>query len=104
MFWYRPAALEPLFRLQLSPDEIPPEPVPNNGTILHCIERMLVYIAWSAGYDYRIMVPETPQFSAFTDNMRLNKKLKEIKDSKSYRIGRYILTIPRTIKDWLNKI
>jgi rhamnosyltransferase len=95
MFWYRPQALASLFQLSLSPDDIPAEPLPTTKTILHCIERMLVYIAWSEGYDYRIMVAETPQTSLFTDNMLLNKELQ----SKTYRMGEFILAGPKKIRD-----
>ncbi|GHU57407.1 hypothetical protein FACS189442_6370 [Spirochaetia bacterium] len=73
MFWYRPQALCPLFELQLSVDDIPPEPIPDE-TILHAIERILVYIAWNEGYDYRIMTTETPEISSFVDNMILHRE------------------------------
>jgi rhamnosyltransferase len=99
MFWYRPQALAPLFQLSLSPDDIPAEPLPATGTILHCIERMLVYFAWNEGYDYRVMVPETPQTSLFTDNMLLNKEIEELKQSKTYRMGEFILAVPKKIRD-----
>jgi rhamnosyltransferase len=97
MFWYRPQALAPLFQF-LSADDIPSEPLPPSGTILHCIERMLVYIAWNEGYDYRIMVPETPQTSLFVDNMLFNEQLK-IKQSKTYRVGEFMLAVPKKIRD-----
>jgi rhamnosyltransferase len=100
MFWYRPAALRPLFQLNLSRDSIPEEPVPVSGTILHCIERILVYIAWNEGYDYRIMVPETPLESRFAGNMPLNQyclKYNKIEQSITFRIGRFILFIPRSL-------
>ncbi|GHT74233.1 hypothetical protein FACS1894124_3830 [Spirochaetia bacterium] len=98
MFWYRPQALRSLFDLQLSVNDIPPEPIPNNGTILHCIEHMLVYIAWDEGYDYRIMTTETPSISTFVYNMVLQKERNRIKQSKSYQIGRLLLTLPKAIK------
>jgi rhamnosyltransferase len=102
MFWYRPKALTPLFQLSLSPDDIPAEPLLFDRTILHCIERMPVYIAWNEGYDYRISVPETPQTSLFTDNILLNKQcieIEEIKQSKTYRVGEFMLAIPKKIRD-----
>jgi rhamnosyltransferase len=74
IFWYRTAALRPLFRLQLSVDDIPPEPLLVYDTILHVIERISVYIAWNEGYDYRIMVSENPCISAFVDNTLLNQQ------------------------------
>lgn len=56
MFWYRPEALKPLFDLGLSEEDFPEEPLPCAGTILHAIERLLVYVAWSQGYDFRIAI------------------------------------------------
>ncbi|GHV82862.1 alpha-L-Rha alpha-1,3-L-rhamnosyltransferase [Spirochaetia bacterium] len=55
MFWYRPAALKPLLGLELGSNDIPDEPVKNDGTILHAIERLPVYTAWNEGFDFRIM-------------------------------------------------
>jgi glycosyltransferase involved in cell wall biosynthesis len=52
MFWARPAALKSLFDLALVWNDYPPEPVPYDGTILHAIERLLPFVARSAGYGY----------------------------------------------------
>lgn len=54
MFWYRPAALKPLFDLEFELAEFPEEPFPKDGTVAHALERLHVYIAWSQGYDFRI--------------------------------------------------
>lgn len=54
MFWYRPAALKPLFDLEFELEEFPEEPFPKDGTVAHALERLHVYIAWSQGYDFRI--------------------------------------------------
>jgi len=106
MFWYRPQALRPLFDLPLSDLDIPPEPLDEKDTILNAIERSVVYIAWNEGYDYRIMTSKTQCVSNFVDNMILNKNLDEhrrlYKDSRSYKLGRILLTIPRIIKKLLH--
>jgi glycosyltransferase involved in cell wall biosynthesis/2-polyprenyl-3-methyl-5-hydroxy-6-metoxy-1,4-benzoquinol methylase len=52
MFWARPHALKPLFDLGLDWDDYPKEPVPEDGTILHAIERLFVICAQSQGYSY----------------------------------------------------
>lgn len=52
MFWARPAALKPLFDLELQWADYPPEPVDIDGTILHAIERLLPLIARRAGFSY----------------------------------------------------
>jgi len=97
MFWYRPAALRRLCSLNLSPEEIPPEPISPHGTILHCIERILVYAAWDAGFDYRIVPLENP-FSGFVDSVVWNRVLKDRMGSPEYRIGSAVMVIPRGIK------
>jgi hypothetical protein len=50
MFWARPQALAPLFALGLGPADYPPEPLPQDGTILHALERLLPIVAQSRGY------------------------------------------------------
>jgi lipopolysaccharide biosynthesis protein len=52
MFWCRPAALRPLLELGLSWDDYPLEPLANDGTILHAIERLLPFVAQHAGYSF----------------------------------------------------
>lgn len=52
MFWARPEALKPLFALGLGWDDYPQEPVPNDGTLLHAIERLLPLVARHEGYRY----------------------------------------------------
>lgn len=53
MYWYRPTALKPITDLTFSEREVPYGKLPDT-TVLHAIERLFVYVAWSAGYDYRI--------------------------------------------------
>ncbi|WP_297045037.1 rhamnan synthesis F family protein [uncultured Desulfovibrio sp.] len=54
MFWYRPAALEPMWRVNWNSDDMPDEPLPRHGTICHALERLPVYVSWDQGYDFRI--------------------------------------------------
>jgi len=49
-FWFRSKAMKKLFDLMLTYDELPPEPVALDGTILHAIERVHPYVAQDAGY------------------------------------------------------
>jgi len=53
-FWARYYALKPLLELKGLEKDIPKEPIPAHHTILHAIERMLVYLAWAQGYDFAI--------------------------------------------------
>lgn len=68
--WFKYDALKPLFELNLTDEEIPDEPLPQH-TILHSIERILVYLAWANHYDYAIS--QTPLYlTPFIDNRVLN--------------------------------
>ncbi|MET3557523.1 rhamnosyltransferase [Streptococcus rupicaprae] len=70
--WFKYDALRPLFDLGLSEADIPAEPLPQNS-ILHAIERLLVYIAWDRHYDFRIS--KSPiELTPFIDNKLLNER------------------------------
>lgn len=68
--WFKYDALKPLFDLNLQNADIPAEPLPQH-TILHSIERILVYLAWSQRYDYAISKNEI-YITPFVDNTVLN--------------------------------
>ncbi|HEM3578289.1 TPA: alpha-L-Rha alpha-1,3-L-rhamnosyltransferase [Streptococcus suis] len=68
--WFKYDALKPLFDLDIQDEEIPAEPLPQH-TILHSIERILMYIAWAKGYDYRISRADF-YITPFVDNKVLN--------------------------------
>ncbi|HEM3667656.1 TPA: alpha-L-Rha alpha-1,3-L-rhamnosyltransferase [Streptococcus suis] len=70
--WFKYDALKPLFDLDLSDKEVPAEPLPQNS-ILHAIERLLVYIAWGRNYDF--LISKNPSdLTAFIDNKLLNER------------------------------
>lgn len=50
VFWFRPKALEPLFSHGWKHEDFPPEPLPQDGTISHAIERIYPFVAQAAGY------------------------------------------------------
>jgi len=54
MFWARAAVLKPLFDLKLGSSDYPEEPLPNDGTILHALERLLPFVARHAGYGFAV--------------------------------------------------
>lgn len=68
--WFRYEALRPLFDLELSDQEVPKEPLPQNS-VLHAIERLLVYIAWDQNYDFKIS-RNPKNLTPFIDNKVLN--------------------------------
>jgi glycosyltransferase involved in cell wall biosynthesis len=58
MFWGRTAALRPIFDLGLKMHELPEEPLPYDGSILHALERLLALVAEKQGY--RVAVTNVP--------------------------------------------
>lgn len=68
--WFKKEALQPLFDLDVKDEEIPSEPLPQH-TILHSIERILVYLAWANDYDYIISKNER-YITPFVDNTVIN--------------------------------
>ena len=50
MFWFRPAALKPLYAKDWNYEDFPPEPNKIDGTLLHAIERIYPFVAQEAGY------------------------------------------------------
>lgn len=70
--WFKYDALIPLFELNMTDESVPVEPLPQNS-ILHAIERLLVYIAWDRHYDFRIARNEQV-LSPFIDNKLLNER------------------------------
>jgi len=51
-FWCRPSALRPLLSLGLDWDDYPHEPLPEDGSLLHAIERMLGFVCEATGHHY----------------------------------------------------
>lgn len=51
VFWAKISALTKLLQKEWCYDDFPPEPLPDDGTISHAIERVLAYVAQDAGYD-----------------------------------------------------
>jgi rhamnosyltransferase len=102
MFWYRPTSLQSLFQMNLSSDDFDSEPLNDNLTTVHFLERLPVYFAWNNGFDFRIMVFSPPKISSFIDHEILTDTFHSIKNTKSYRIGNLILFIPRMIKNIFN--
>ncbi len=97
MYWYKPDALKPLFDLNFTIDNFPNEPVPNDGTIIHAIERLPVYIAWAQGYDFRIAVNPAKCLTGFDVKEKVENELKKIKLSKTYKFAKNVSILPKTI-------
>ena len=50
MFWFRPKSLKPLLRAGYTYDDFPKEPIPDDGTLAHAIERSFTYVIENSGY------------------------------------------------------
>jgi GT2 family glycosyltransferase len=60
MFWFRPAALAPMLDGRISLDDFPDEPIPEDGTLAHAIERCFVPVARHHGFHERSVSPLPP--------------------------------------------
>lgn len=70
--WFKYDALKPLFDLDLTDKDVPIEPLPQNS-ILHAIERLIVYVAWNEHYDFRISKNKI-EITPFVDNKLYNER------------------------------
>jgi len=64
MFWARSDALRPLLERRWTYEDFPAEPLANDGTMLHGIERILVEMAAHRGYDHLVYHPQTGSFTS----------------------------------------
>lgn len=63
MFWARPNALEDLLAKQWRYEDFPKEPLPNDGSMLHALERVVGSVAVKRGYKEFFYHPPTGQFT-----------------------------------------
>ncbi|MGQ0335424.1 rhamnan synthesis F family protein [Halomonas elongata] len=63
MFWARPQALKDLLSKQWTYEDFPEEPLPNDGSMLHALERVLGKAAQKNGYGEFFYYPPTGQFT-----------------------------------------
>lgn len=66
MFWARPKSLEAILSRTYSYDDFPPEPLPNDGSYLHALERVVTSISEASGYRNIYYYPEKGALS-FSD-------------------------------------
>lgn len=65
-FWCRVDALKKLFEKQWNYDDFDEEPLANDGTLSHAIERIFAYVAQDAGYDTGTIM--TTSYAAYQMN------------------------------------
>lgn len=63
MFWARPEALKGILDRQYQYEDFPEEPLPNDGSMLHALERMIGLLAEHNGYQQLFYYPPFGQFT-----------------------------------------
>lgn len=63
MFWFKPAALKQLLEKDWAYSDFPEEPLPNDGTMLHGLERIVGRLAKKNGYRELLYAPEVGQLT-----------------------------------------
>lgn len=63
MMWFRPSAIEDLLNENFAYEDFPSEPLPNDGSMLHGLERVVGLIAEKNGYRQLFYYPETADLS-----------------------------------------
>ncbi len=63
MFWAKPQALKPLLDKVHSYEDFPAEPLPNDGSELHALERCIGLLAEKSGYSQLFYYPELGSFT-----------------------------------------
>lgn len=63
MFWARPKALKPLLDKTYHYDDFPAEPLPNDGSKLHALERILGPLAEKQGFEQFFYYPPLGRFT-----------------------------------------
>ena len=71
VFWGRTDALKKLWSYEWKYSDFPEEPMPDDGTISHAIERILGFVAIDAGYKVGTIV--SPQYAAIAIEMLQEK-------------------------------
>ncbi len=66
MFWFRPQAISQILDATFSYGEFPQEPIANDGTIAHGLERLFGYVTRLNGYDY---IEQNRKLMQYTKNV-----------------------------------
>lgn len=59
MFWFRPKALKLLFQTDFQREKFPVEPLLEDGTLNHALERIVPYVAQESGYYSGIVISKS---------------------------------------------
>ncbi|WP_289027912.1 rhamnan synthesis F family protein [uncultured Paraglaciecola sp.] len=70
MFWARPKALEPLLNQNFNYEDFPAEPLPNDGSWLHALERVIGLLSEKQGFKQFFYYPPLGRFT--TDKTQIS--------------------------------
>lgn len=100
MFWYRPAALRPLMDVEKFDKQFLPEPLPHTNAFPHSFEGIVVYVAWSQNFDFRVVLNKEAVFSGFDVHNKtgINDLTESFFKTSAWKIGRSITWVPWKIK------
>ena len=66
MFWFRPQAISQILDSGIGYEDFPEEPIGNDGTIAHGLERLFGYVTRLNGYDY---IEQNRKLMQYTKNV-----------------------------------
>ena len=83
MFWFKPAALKPIFESGITFEDFPEESGQTDGTFAHAIERAFLYVAESENFSW-IKICTQPKLNGDTPILKsdtpqeLNENIKKV--------------------------
>lgn len=92
-FWVRSEALKPVFEKKWTYEDFPEEPIADDGTLLHAIERIYPFAAQSAGYYAGWIMSEQGAAIEITNLNHMLKELNNIIFFKGQDAGTYHQTL-----------
>lgn len=92
-FWVRGKALKPIFDKEWSYDDFPSEPVDDDGTIMHAIERIYPFAVQSMGFYSGWVLSDTGAALEITNLNHMLKELNNIIFFKGQDAGTYHETL-----------
>lgn len=123
VFWCRTEAIEPLMKEEWTYEDFPDEPLPDDGSFSHALERIFPYVAQSQGYLSGIVMTtecartEVSNYRYMTTGMiksliglpivkmttyeEMSDTVKEV--SRLINEGEFDVGLKRTVKNFVNK-
>lgn len=86
MFWVKTSAIEKMFELNLTYEDIPEEPIDNDNTILHAIERIHTIIVENQGYNYATYISHKEFVNAFFERFEYLENIRKLKNKLEHEI------------------